>query len=221
MQDLLHMSQVSYNVPTLEGPLQILQDINFSVTQGKSVAIMGPSGSGKTSLLRLAAGQHKPSSGRILLAGHDLTAAHADQCAQWRRTLIGQVFQQFRLVKTLNALENVVLGLELAGITANFDVAEAALVEVGLGHRLKHFPETLSGGERQRVGIARALIHKPQLVLADEPTGNLDKDRAVQIFDLLLNAVSQTGAALVLVTHDPTLAMRCDQMIEISGGCLK
>jgi ABC-type antimicrobial peptide transport system, ATPase component len=150
--------------------------------------------------------------------GGSLSQASDEERARIRRTKLGQVFQQFRLVDTLTAVENVMLGMELAGLDMSLDAANEALEDVGLGNRARHMPDQLSGGERQRVGIARAIIHEPPIVLADEPTGNLDRARAGQIFDLLLNRVEQSGASLVVVTHDPELAASCDTQLHLRGG---
>lgn len=220
MENILEFVNVHYRIDGPDGALHLLNGVSFSLSRGESLAITGPSGSGKTSMLRLAAGLVPISEGHIHLDGADLAKIDAEGRAVLRRTKLGQVFQHFRLVENLDAIENVVLGQELAGLEVDFDAAADALAQVGLEHRMQHRPAMLSGGERQRVGIARALIHNPPLVLADEPTGNLDRDRAGQVFELLLASVEARGAGLILVTHDPELAARCGRKLVIRGGVL-
>ncbi|MBY6203903.1 ATP-binding cassette domain-containing protein [Halomonas denitrificans] len=187
---------------------------------GESLAIVGASGSGKTSLLGLLAGLEQPTRGRIELDGHSLEGLDEDRRAELRRARIGFVFQSFHLMPTLTARENVMLALEIAGVRQPRSAAESALAEVGLSHRFDHYPRQLSGGEQQRVAIARAFAPEPRLLFADEPTGNLDRRTGEQVADLLFRINREHGTALVLVTHDPSLAERCQRIAEIDAGRL-
>ena len=201
-------------------PLTILQDISFSVMSGESVAIVGASGSGKSTLLGLLAGLDVPTTGEIRLDGLSLAALDEDARAVQRGKLLGFVFQSFQLLPSLNALENVMLPLELAGLKASTATAHAWLEKVGLAHRLKHYPKHLSGGEQQRVALARAFAPSPRLVLADEPTGNLDAETGRQIIDLMFELNACQGTTLILVTHDEAIAARCTRTLRIQGGRL-
>jgi putative ABC transport system ATP-binding protein len=201
-------------------PLTILQDISFSVMAGESVAIVGASGSGKSTLLGLLAGLDVPSSGDIRLAGASLVALDEDARATLRGQLLGFVFQSFQLLPSLTALENVMLPLELAAQKAASTTAREWLMRVGLAHRLKHYPKHLSGGEQQRVALARAFAPSPKLVLADEPTGNLDADTGQQIIDLMFDLNARQGTTLILVTHDEAIAARCGRVLRIHSGRL-
>lgn len=200
--------------------LVILQDISFSVTAGESVAIVGASGSGKSTLLGLLAGLDLPSRGSVRLAGEDLVGLDEDQRARLRGRLLGFVFQSFQLLPALTALENVMLPLELAGADAAAARAREWLERVGLSHRLGHYPKHLSGGEQQRVALARAFAPAPKLVLADEPTGNLDAQTGERIIDLMFAINAQQGTTLVLVTHDEAIARRCHRVLRMHGGRL-
>ena len=200
--------------------LSILHQVSFSVTRGEAVAIVGASGSGKSTLLGLLAGLDLPSSGRVILAGQDLNALNEDERAALRGRLLGFVFQSFQLLPALNAMENVMLPLELAGRSDAGSVARAALERVGLGQRLDHYPKHLSGGEQQRVALARAFAVRPQLLLADEPTGNLDAETGAQIIELMFEMNAEQGTTLLLVTHDQVLARRCGRMLRLVGGRL-
>lgn len=201
-------------------PLTILQDISFSVMPGETVAIVGASGSGKSTLLGLLAGLDVPSSGEIRLEGVALAALDEDERARQRGKLLGFVFQSFQLLPSLNALENVMLPLELAGLKTSTAIARTWLERVGLGHRLKHYPKHLSGGEQQRVALARAFAPSPRLVLADEPTGNLDAATGQQIIDMMFELNASQGTTLVLVTHDDSIASRCRRILRIAKGRL-
>ena len=201
-------------------PLIILQDISFSVRAGETVAIVGASGSGKSTLLGLLAGLDIPSSGDIRLDGRSLAALDEDARAVLRGKLLGFVFQSFQLLPSLTALENVMLPLELAGLKASTATAGDWLARVGLDHRLKHYPKYLSGGEQQRVALARAFAPSPRLVLADEPTGNLDAATGQQIIDLMFELNSKEGTTLILVTHDEAIAARCARILRIQSGRL-
>ena len=204
-----------------EGVLLILQDVSFSVMPGEACAIIGASGSGKTTLLGLLAGLDVPSSGRVLLDGVDLFALNEDARAQLRGRMIGFVFQTFQLLPGLTALENVMLPLELAGRSREArDTAREVLERVGLGARLHHTPVQLSGGEQQRVAIARAFATRPKLLLADEPTGNLDQVTGERIIDLLFELNRAQNSTLLLVTHDEQLAQRCNRRLKLDAGRL-
>ena len=201
-------------------PLTILQDISFSVMPGESVAIVGASGSGKSTLLGLLAGLDVPTAGEIRLDGIALAALDEDKRAVQRGKLLGFVFQSFQLLPSLTALENVMLPLELAGLKTSTAVARDWLERVGLGHRLQHYPKHLSGGEQQRVALARAFAPSPRLVLADEPTGNLDATTGQQIIDLMFDLNRKQGTTLILVTHDEAIAARCGRVLHIQSGRL-
>ena len=200
------------------GPVSILRDVDLEAREGQSLAIVGPSGSGKTSLLMVMAGLERASSGKVAVAGHDLSALSEDELALMRGAEIGIVFQSFHLVPTMTALENVALPLEFAGADNAFATARELLQEVGLSHRMDHFPAQLSGGEQQRVAIARALSRKPKLILADEPTGNLDRKTGGHVIDLLFGLQRRREATLVLVTHDEKLAGACGRIIRMADG---
>ena len=201
-------------------PLTILQDISFSVMPGETVAIVGASGSGKSTLLGLLAGLDVPSAGEIRLDGVALAALDEDERARQRGKLLGFVFQSFQLLPSLNALENVMLPLELAGSKASAATATDWLSRVGLAHRLQHYPKHLSGGEQQRVALARAFAPAPRLVLADEPTGNLDAATGQQVIELMFDLNARQGTTLILVTHDEAIAARCRRLLRIQGGQL-
>jgi putative ABC transport system ATP-binding protein len=202
------------------GPVDILRGITLSVHKGETVGLVGPSGSGKSSLLMLMGGLERATGGSILALGQDLTAMNEDALARFRRGNMGVVFQSFHLIPTMTALENVALPLELAGIADAFPRAEAELGAVGLGARMHHYPSQMSGGEQQRVALARAAAPRPAILLADEPTGNLDGVNGQAIMDLLFGLRDRHGATLVLVTHAPELAQRCDRVIRLADGLL-
>ena len=212
-----HLNKV---VPSAEGELSILHDLSLDLCRGDSLAIVGSSGSGKSTLLGLLAGLDLPSSGSIHLAGQDLSQLDEDQRARLRAEHVGFVFQSFQLLDSLNALENVMLPLELEGHGDARQRARALLERVGLGHRLTHYPRQLSGGEQQRVAIARAFVAEPAVLFADEPTGNLDSHTGERICDLLFELNRERGATLVLVTHDARLAQRCNRQIRLEAGQL-
>ena len=201
-------------------PLTILQDISFSVMPGETVAIVGASGSGKSTLLGLLAGLDEPSSGEVRLDGETLNALSEDQRARLRGRLLGFVFQSFQLLPSLTAVENVMLPLELAGVAKGSELARTWLERVGLAHRLQHYPKHLSGGEQQRVALARAFAPNPRLVLADEPTGNLDAATGQQIIELMFDLNTKQGTTLLLVTHDEAIAARCGRILRIQSGRL-
>jgi len=198
--------------------VHILKGISLSVDKGEAVGLIGPSGSGKSTLLMTMAGLERPDSGKVIVDGTDLSGLDEDALARFRGRRIGIVFQSFHLVPTMTALENVALPLELAGENEAFERAEAELQAVGLGHRLHHYPAQLSGGEQQRVAIARAIVPNPAILVADEPTGNLDENTGGSVIDLLFAPKRDRGATLVLVTHDLNLARLCDRMVRLRSG---
>jgi putative ABC transport system ATP-binding protein len=219
MQDtVLEAQQVSKTVTSPDGPLTILADVTLTVRAGETLAIVGASGAGKSTLLALLAGLDSPSSGRVLIAGADLTLLDEDGRAAVRGKHVGFVFQSFHLIPSLNAIENVMLPLELRGRRDARTAAAAALDQVGLTARAAHYPKQLSGGEQQRVAIARAFVTHPAVLFADEPTGNLDTATGQRITDLLFELNRSTGSTLVLVTHDRALARRCGRLLELDAG---
>lgn len=198
--------------------VHVLKGVSLSVEAGEAVGLIGPSGSGKSTLLMVLAGLERPDAGRVVLDGTDLTSLSEDALARIRGRRIGIVFQSFHLVPTMTALENVALPLELAGLPGGFERAARELATVGLADRLNHYPAQLSGGEQQRVAIARALAPDPAIVVADEPTGNLDETTGRTIADLIFALKRERGTTLVLVTHDPALAKRCDRVVRLGAG---
>lgn len=218
---LIEISDTSLTLSSRAGAVKILRDINLTIEQGETVGIIGPSGSGKTSLLMLMAGLEPVTSGKIVFLGHEMSALDEDQLALVRGKHIGIVFQSFNLVPTMTALENVALPLEFSGSPKPLERAKALLDDVGLSHRHDHFPAQLSGGERQRVALARALAPKPSLLLADEPTGNLDGKTGRQVIELLFDLHKAHKTTLILVTHDEALAERCQRQIHMEDGRIK
>ena len=198
--------------------VHILRDIDLHIRQGEAVGLVGPSGSGKSTLLMVMAGLERPDAGKVLVAGSDLGALDEDGLARFRGRNVGIVFQSFHLIPTMTALENVAVPLELAGVPDAFARAARELAAVGLGERLEHYPAQLSGGEQQRVAIARALAPSPAILVADEPTGNLDEATGAQIIDLLFAGHVERGTTLLLVTHDASLAARCDRVVRLRSG---
>ncbi len=217
---MVEVSGLGKSVDNGGEPLVILQDISFLVMPGETVAIVGASGSGKSTLLGLLAGLDVPSDGEIRLDGLALASLDEDERARQRGKLLGFVFQSFQLLPSLNALENVMLPLELAGLKTSTATARDWLERVGLSLRLKHYPKHLSGGEQQRVALARAFAPSPRLVLADEPTGNLDAATGQQIIDLMFELNEKQGTTLILVTHDEAIAARCGRTLRIQSGRL-
>ncbi len=214
----LHDAQLSLDGNA--GRVDILHGISMEVARGETVGLTGPSGSGKSSLLMLMGGLERATGGEVRALGHDLTAMGEDALARFRRDHMGVVFQSFHLIPTMTALENVATPLELAGRSDAFDRAGEELEAVGLGHRMDHYPSQMSGGEQQRVALARAAAPRPEILLADEPTGNLDGPTGQQIMDVLFGLRDRHGATLVLVTHAPELAARCDRQIRLRDGRL-
>jgi len=203
------------------GPVNILRGVDLRVEHGETISIVGPSGAGKTTLLMALSGLERPTSGRVEVAGVELGGADEDRLARFRRQHIGIVFQSFHLVPTMTALENVALPLEFAGRPDALDQAADALAATGLTERVAHFPGQLSGGEQQRVALARAFVAKPALILADEPTGNLDRETGQRVMDLLFTLQQEQGTTLLLVTHDEQLAVRCQRSIHMADGLLQ
>ena len=201
------------------GPVTVLADVSFDIGSGEVCAITGPSGSGKTTLLGLCAGLDLPTTGRIVLDGNDLATLNEDGRARVRNEFVGFVFQNFQLLPTLTALENVLIPLELRGGKVDRSLAVHLLEKVGLGHRLDHFPIQLSGGEQQRVALARAFIHRPRLLFADEPTGNLDADSKIIVEEMLFALNREAGTTLIIVTHDPTLAIKSGRENTVDFSC--
>jgi len=217
----ISLEDVCVTLPSRAGDIDILRGVNLTIDQGEAVAVVGPSGSGKTTLLMVTAGLERITGGRIQIAGQDLTGMSEDQLAQLRAGTIGIVFQSFHLVPTMTALENVALPLEFLDAPDAFEAALKALSDVNLSHRTDHFPAQLSGGEQQRVALARALSAGPKIILADEPTGNLDSKTGEQVMDLLFSLRERYGATLMLITHDAKLAKRCGRTLHMSDGLLQ
>jgi putative ABC transport system ATP-binding protein len=215
---LVLLEDVALTLASAAGPVDILRGISLDLQPGETVALVGPSGSGKTSLLMVLAGLERPTRGRVLLAGHDLGALDENALARLRRGHVGIVFQSFHLLPTMTALENVAIPLELVGDRDALATAAAALARVGLGHRLGHYPGQLSGGEQQRVAIARAFVAGPVLLLADEPTGNLDGATGRVVIDCLFEEHARFGTGLLLITHEAALAERCDRQLHLEDG---
>lgn len=214
----IRATNVTLTLGSSAAPVEILRGVDLEVPYGRSVALLGPSGSGKSSLMAVLAGLERASGGQVQVDGLDFTALDEDGLARARRGRIGIVLQAFHLLPTMTALENVAVPMELAGIDDPFGRAEAELTAVGLGHRLTHYPSQLSGGEQQRVAIARAMAAHPKIIFADEPTGNLDGSTGAAIADLLFERRAAMAATLLIITHDPVLAARCDRVITMQDG---
>ncbi|MFH1158305.1 MAG: ABC transporter ATP-binding protein [Pseudomonadota bacterium] len=215
---ILTLDRINLHLKSEAGSVHILKDVSLSLPSSRTVSIMGPSGSGKTTLLMVLAGLEKPTSGTVEVAGTELGGLPEDDLATFRRDNIGIVFQNFHLIPTMTALENVAIPLEFAGHRDAFKKAGEALAAVGLEERVRHYPGQLSGGEQQRVAIARAFVTMPRLILADEPTGNLDIETGKKVMDLMFGMTRRHGTTLLLVTHDPVLAGGCDLMVKIRDG---
>lgn len=217
-ESLISLEDVHLTLDGAAGPVKILNGIDLDIGKGETVAILGPSGSGKSTLLSVVGGLEGVSSGRFSFAGRDMTGLDEDDLAMFRREHVSIVFQSFHLLPTMTALENVAAPMELAGRDDPFARAETELAAVGLANRAGHYPSQLSGGEQQRVALARALAMDPALILADEPTGNLDGETGQMIVDLLFGANSERGATLMLVTHDEKLAEKCSRIVRLKDG---
>jgi len=218
MTPILKLDHVDLHLKSEAGSVHILKDISLELPSSKTVGVMGPSGSGKTTLLMVLGGLEKPTSGAVEVAGTKLAGMKEDALATFRRDNIGIVFQNFHLIPTMTALENVAIPLEFAGHKDAFKKAEEALEAVGLKERIKHYPGQLSGGEQQRVAIARAFVTTPRLILADEPTGNLDAETGKKVMDLMFDMTRKHGTTLILVTHDAALAGSCDVQVKLRDG---
>ena len=207
-------------LPSQAGAVNIIRGIDLSISSGETVGLIGPSGSGKSTLLMVLAGLEPASQGQVIVSGHDYANMDEDALSRFRRSSVGIVFQSFHLVPTMTAVENVALPLELAGVASAFEKAEAMLEEVGLAHRLAHYPAQMSGGEQQRTALARALVANPPVLFADEPTGNLDQNTGRQIMDLILRLAEERGTTVLLITHDRALADRCARVETMQDGQL-
>src|SRR5579872_837257 len=214
----INLEDVTLALSSLAGPVNILAGVSLRVAAGETVALLGPSGSGKSSLLMVAAGLEGVTSGRIQIAGTEITALGEDALARFRRDHVGIVFQSFHLIQTMTALENVAVPLELAGVRDAFDRARAELEAVGLRARMDHYPGQLSGGEQQRVALARAIAPRPSVLFADEPTGNLDTQTGAGVADLLFALHARSQTTLFLVTHEEALAKRCGRIVRLQDG---
>ena len=217
---MIEIKDLHVSYPLESSSLDVLAGVDMTIADGETVAIVGPSGSGKTTLLVLLAGLERPNAGCIEFDGVDITGLDGDALADIRRDRVGIVFQFFHLVPSLTALGNVALPIEIAGGDHARDRALRLLTRVGLADRASHYPSQLSGGEQQRVAIARALVHSPQIVLADEPTGNLDLRTGADIIDMLFRLNAESGSTMVMVTHDDEIALRCQRVYRLSGGLL-
>ncbi len=215
---LIVLQGVGLTLESAAGPVNILRGLDLTIAAGESVGVVGPSGSGKSSLMMVLGGLERQSAGTVRVAGADLAALGEDGLARFRRDHVGIIFQNFHLIPTMTALENVAIPLEFAGRRDAAARARGGLEAVGLGHRLGHYPGQLSGGEQQRVALARAFATEPALILADEPTGNLDFDTGRRVITLMFDLVRRRGTTLVLITHDPALASRCDRLIRLKDG---
>jgi putative ABC transport system ATP-binding protein len=218
MNEAIDLADVHLSLGTGAARVHILKGVTLKIRQGEAVGLVGPSGSGKSTLLMTLGGLERPDSGSVRIAGQDLGTLNEDGLARFRGRHVGIVFQSFHLIPTMTALENVAVPLELAGRRDAFARAQAELEAVGLGARTAHYPAQLSGGEQQRVALARALAPEPAILIADEPTGNLDEGTGTSIVELMFRLKRERGATLVLVTHDLSLAARCDRMIRIRSG---
>jgi putative ABC transport system ATP-binding protein len=217
---LIKLSDIHLTLGSAAGQVNILRGVDLRVDRGETVAVVGPSGSGKSTMMMIVAGLERPTTGSVRVAGTDFGALDEDGLALFRRRNIGIVFQAFHLIATMTALENVAVPLELAGVADAFDRARAGLKIVGLGERVEHYPGQLSGGEQQRVALARAFAAQPALLLADEPTGNLDGTTGAAIIDLMFELQRKRDATLLLITHDQDLAARCDRTVHMHDGRL-
>ncbi len=215
---MIALEDVDLTLPSAAGPVHILRGLSLSIARGETVSVVGPSGSGKSSMMMVIAGLERATSGRVAICGAEFSGLDEDDLARFRCDSIGIVFQDYHLVPTMTARENVAIPLELAGRDDAFTRAEVCLESVGLGHRLSHYPGQLSGGEQQRTALARAFAAEPGLILADEPTGNLDRETGAQVIELLFDLQAAHGTTLVLITHDPEVATRCRRGLHMVDG---
>ncbi len=219
-QPVISLADLKLQLGTTDHATEILKSISVDIPSGQKVAILGPSGAGKTSLLMIMAGLEQATGGTVTMAGHDITHMGEDDLAALRRDNVGIIFQAFRLIPSMTALQNVAVPMNLAGNKQAENIAAEMLEKVGLGHRLHHLPDQLSGGEQQRVAIARAIAPRPRILLADEPTGNLDSKTGALVIETLFEATASVGAALILITHDVSLAAQCERILTIEDGKL-
>lgn len=217
---MIYLNKVYLTLNTRAGPVNILRGISLFIKQGESIGLIGPSGSGKSTLMAVIAGLERQSSGTVSIAGQTLDNLNEDELATFRQKHVGIVFQSFHLIPTMTAIENVAVASELGGDKDAFNKAEIELNRVGLSNRLSHYPAQLSGGEQQRVAIARAIVRQPRLILADEPTGNLDDSNSQAIMKLLLDITNDNSSTLILITHDEKLAARCNRIIQLTDGAI-
>ena len=215
---MIRLEDVQLKLASAAGEVNILRGLNLAVARGETVGVAGPSGSGKSTMMMIIAGLERPSAGRVEVDGENLAAMSEDALARFRRQRVGIVFQAFHLIPTMTALENVAVPLEFARRDDAFDRAAASLSAVGLAHRLTHYPGQLSGGEQQRVALARAFAVEPSILLADEPTGNLDGETGRQVIDLMFDLAARQSSTLMLITHDPALAARCGRIVRLVDG---
>jgi putative ABC transport system ATP-binding protein len=218
IRQAVQLGDVHLTLEGAAGPVDILRGVDLAVEPGEALGVVGPSGSGKTSMLMVLAGLERATAGQVTVAGNDLTGLDEDALALFRRRHVGFVFQNFHLVPTMTALENVALPLEFAGAADAAERSRAQLVAVGLSHRLDHYPSQLSGGEQQRVALARAFVGEPEILLADEPTGNLDVHTGEAVMDVLFDLHGRKGTTLILVTHAPAVAERCSRVVRMLDG---
>ena len=219
-EPMIRLSDLVLTYSNEAGPVEVLRSLQLGVARGETVSVVGPSGSGKSSMMMIMAGLERATAGKVAIDGTDLGSLDEDALARFRGERIGIVFQDFHLIPTMSALENVAVPLELAGRRDAFEQAAATLQQVGLSHRLTHYPGQLSGGEQQRVALARAFAVQPRLLLADEPTGNLDGNTGEKIIELLFDLVTHQDTTLVLITHDPSLAERCSRTVRLADGLI-
>ena len=217
-EQIVELTDVHLHLASAGGEVNILRGLDLSVTAGETIGVVGPSGSGKSTMMMVIAGLERPTSGTVRVAGNDLPQLNEDALALFRRRSVGIVFQAFHLVPTMTAIENVAVPLEFARIADAFERAKASLETVGLGNRLAHYPAQLSGGEQQRVAIARAFATEPALLLADEPTGNLDGETGEQVIDVLFEQAERNATTLLLITHDEAIARRCSRVVQLRDG---
>ncbi|MSO71536.1 MAG: ABC transporter ATP-binding protein [Alphaproteobacteria bacterium] len=215
---MILLRDVHLHLASAAGEVNILRGLNLEVAAGETIGVVGPSGSGKSTMMMIIGGLERPSNGLVTIAGHDLSTLDEDGLALFRRDAVGIVFQSFHLVSSMTALENVAIPLEFAGRRDAFERAAEGLAAVGLDHRLEHYPGQLSGGEQQRVALARAFAVRPKLLLADEPTGNLDAETGAMVMEVLFALQRQHGSTLMLITHDVALARRCDRLVRLRDG---
>ena len=218
LQPFVEIKNIKLSFRSKAGSINVLNDVNLNVMQGEAIALVGPSGSGKSSLLMLIGGLEQPSSGQIFISNKEISDLDQGTMTAFRRKMIGVIFQSFHLMPTMTALENVMIPLEIMGAENISDRSHEALKKVGLSKRITHYPAELSGGEQQRVALARAIVTRPKLILADEPTGNLDKDSGDMVTEMLFDLKTESGSTMIIVTHSTNLAKKCDRQISISNG---